>query len=193
MFLACFSLPVAPAMFIFLYHPPGIDSNLIGDNDTWCWIDRNLGDYQLYLWFIPNWTILILNIGSYFVTWLGIVRQMTEFKSMGYRLSLHMNVIPNSCIELMCVLRNNSLEGSLMKYRMNMVNRFMAYTFAFLITWTPTNINRLVYIVNGIDSFVLGVIQDLTNPLRGFINTVVFFYLESMVKDTAVLTSNHKA
>ncbi|KAI8924623.1 hypothetical protein BC831DRAFT_464860 [Entophlyctis helioformis] len=152
----CFLAPLPFTITPLVVKTDGL-TNMIGDGDIFCWIGKKDAVYQIYLFYVIVWAVFVVQLVAYFLTWYGI-----------YRLEQEIQTISKS-----------SGKGSSV-YRTIMVKRMMAYTLAFMITWTPSSLNRMYQISTGSTLFPLALLQAIFSPLRGTVDFGVFLYNRSI-------------
>ena len=154
--LIAFTFPLPFALYPLLNTLNG--ARYFGDADQWCWFSKSTSIYGIYLWFILLWIFFAFNLIALFLT-------AQHFQKM-------------------TTLTNRSRSASADKLSKDkkkptttlVVRRMVAYMIAFVIVWTPSNINRITQLVVGSPIFGLSVAQSLVSPLRGFLNFCAFIY-----------------
>ena len=157
--LAAFLVPVPFAvvpLFIGIPDPSSSSGwlNMYGDADLWCWIEPTFSLARLLLFYLPLWVVFLFNLVTY-----GIVGR----KIWAIAARVYARHGPNAAVHDR-------------KYHYGRC--ISLYLVAFLITWTPSTINRLyAFVYPTQPSFVLTILMAICSPARGLTNFAVYFYL----------------
>jgi hypothetical protein len=124
-----------------------------GDADLWCWIGSDFQEERLYLFYGPLWCVFLFNT----ITYLAVGALIWKMAS---------NV------------RGGGAAQTLQKRKYIFGKNTSLYLLAFLITWTPSTINRLYQMLYpGAKSFPMSIMMAICSPARGLTNFFVYFYL----------------
>ncbi|KAI8897991.1 slime mold cyclic AMP receptor-domain-containing protein [Globomyces pollinis-pini] len=127
-----------------------VATSMVGDVDTWCWIGKPFGPFQIGLWFGILWVIFCANI---------VVLSITAWS-----------------VKKLDSIMAASASSKTKSFGPLIIKRMVAYLIAFLIIWTPSSVNRMSQLIAGRSFFPLALLQALVSPTRGFINFMAYFY-----------------
>jgi hypothetical protein len=122
-----------------------------GDADLWCWISTNHQTTRFALFYIPLALVYVFNVGMY------ITFRLTEQKRIKEE-AWFRGISPKKV--------GNRLD--------NFMSRSISYfVVAFIVTWTPSMVTRVVALFAGRSVFGLAVVMAVFSPMRGFTNFCV--------------------
>ncbi|KAI8903441.1 hypothetical protein PhCBS80983_g01382 [Powellomyces hirtus] len=138
---------------LFIKGPRG---KIYGDSTLWCWITSEYHEYEIGFFYAFLWAVFLFNLISYILVGRVIWTASKDLEQRG------------------------STDNTLSRYRVAFARTALAYMTAFIIVWTPSNLNRFYNMSVGTPLFPLSLAQTLMSPMRGFVNFLAYFWIYRM-------------
>jgi len=158
-------------VLIFAILPATTTSYGLGEQNYWCWItkDKVIGDvWRFIIFYIPLYLCIMLVIILYIIIWRTVYKTFKIFN----RTFIKNN--PSLGDSLLDEDSIHSKDNQEKERQHHLLNKLKAYPIIFLCMWIFPTINRIQNWIENTDIFALVLLQVLTAPLIGFVNSVVY-------------------
>ncbi|KAJ3016219.1 hypothetical protein HKX48_004161 [Thoreauomyces humboldtii] len=132
----------------------GSAGKIYGDSNIWCWVKSDYPAYSIGMFYAVLWCVFLFNIVAYILVG---------------------RVIWNSHKDL--TISTARVNPTLSRYRLAFARTALVYITAFLIVWTPSNLNRFYALATGSPLFIFSLLQTIMSPMRGFVNFLAYFWI----------------
>ncbi|KAI9097020.1 hypothetical protein DFS34DRAFT_132274 [Phlyctochytrium arcticum] len=133
----------------------GSSGRVYGDTTLWCWVKSPYKAYQILFFYAFLWGVFSFNLVAYLLVGRVIWKGADKFRQA----------------------HGGQQVQSLSKYRIAFARTALVYMTAFIIVWTPSNLNRFFFMSTGYNYYPFSFAQTLMSPMRGFVNFCAYFWI----------------